>query len=417
MTDRSTGGRVGELTAHTLSDEFPHPRTFEFDGGIRRIFKRDAILVELTTTDGLVGYAPVGASSSAMREYFEGATQDDLTEVLNTVVADAVEGEPTEPIASVTETVSALDLPTAISSQAASAVDIALYDVAGKRHGASVASLLRDRLSVDGPPARRLPMYASGGMYMPAHEYLREARSLRDADFTAYKYRPGRGPEADRRTLETLVEGVGDEMDIMVDAHTWWKLGDRSYGSETVEDLVQHAADHGAYWVEEPVPPEAFDGYRRLAETTTAPLAGGENAESPAELIALEETGAVDYLQGDVRHHEGYTGCLRAMEHCQGTETTFVPHNFGTHLGLVANAHLVAASPAEPYLEYPAYETETHDGMYPYPLAAAILETELDLTDGALTLPDGPGLGVEVDRSVVEEYPHVPGPWTEFVYD
>lgn len=407
---------ISSVTAYGLSNQFSHPRKFDFEGGTRRIFKRDAILVEIEPTDGLVGYAPVGASSSAIREYFEDATQDNLTDVLNTIVAPEVEGESAEDPEEVTAIIADGNLPSFLRSQAASAVNVALYDLKGKRHGIPVYELLRDQLDVDGQPRTELPMYASGGMYMPPEQYLEEAESLRDAGFEAYKYRPGRGVDEDRRTFELLVDGVGDDMDLMVDAHTWWKMDDDSYTPDEVTGLVQQFADDGVYWVEEPVAPDDYDGYRRLAESTDAPLAGGENAESPEELAELAETGAIDYLQGDVRHHEGYTGCLDAVRHCRTADVTFVPHNFGTDLGLVANAHLVAATPETPYLECPAYETEAHAGMYPYELATDILSTPLDCSGGTLTLPDAPGLGVEVNIDVVDEYPYVEGPWTEFLY-
>jgi L-alanine-DL-glutamate epimerase-like enolase superfamily enzyme len=407
---------ISTATAYALSNRFSNSREFDFEGGTRRIFKRDAILVEVETTDGLVGYAPVGASSSAMREYFEDATQDNLTDVLNTIVAPEVEGKSTEDPEQVTGIVANGNLPSFLRSQAASAINIALYDLKGKRHGVPAYELLCDKLDIDGEPRTELPMYASGGMYMPPEQYLEEAKSLRDAGFKAYKYRPGRGIDEDIRTFELLVDGVGDDMDIMIDAHTWWKMENESYTPNEVCDIVRKFADGGVYWVEEPVAPDDYDGYRRLAESTDAPLAGGENAESADELIELAETGAIDYLQGDVRHHEGYTGCLDAVRYCQTTDVTFIPHNFGTDLGLVANAHLVAATPETPYLECPVYETAAHAGMYPYELSTDILSTSLDRIDGTLTLPDAPGLGVEVNLDVVDEYPYVEGPWTEFIY-
>jgi L-alanine-DL-glutamate epimerase-like enolase superfamily enzyme len=83
---------------------------------------------------------------------------------------------------------------------------------------------------------------------------------------------------------------------------------------------------------------------------------------------------------------------------------------------LVANAHLVAASPSHPLLEYPVFGDDV-GAMYPYPLATDILETELTIDNGCLALPNGPGLGVDVDETVIEEYDYIEGAWTEFIYD
>jgi L-alanine-DL-glutamate epimerase-like enolase superfamily enzyme len=124
----------------------------------------------------------------------------------------------------------------------------------------------------------------------------------------------------------------------------------------------------------------------------------------------------VRFLQGDVRHHRGFTGCWKAVEFCVGRDVTFVPHQFGTQLGLVANAHLTAAAPGAELLECPVFGTDTA-GMYPFRLAEEILEDDLAIADGHLTVPDGPGLGVEIDTDVLDRYPHVEGPWTEFHYE
>ncbi|GAA0237451.1 hypothetical protein GCM10009000_061160 [Halobacterium noricense] len=84
-------------------------------------------------------------------------------------------------------------------------------------------------------------------------------------------------------------------------------MGDQSYGKETVTLLVEHAAEHDVYWVEEPVDPDDYAGYRALSGNGVS-LAGGESEESAEGLLELGKTDAVDYLQGDVRHHGGFSG-------------------------------------------------------------------------------------------------------------
>ena len=261
-----------------------------------------------------------------------------------------------------------------------------------------------------------LPLYASAGMYMEPEGYAEQAAAIRERGFGGYKYRPGLGPDEDRRTLRLLRERVGNDMDLMVDAHTWWKLGERSYTFDEIVALLDDLTKHDPCWIEEPVEPGDHGAYARLSERTDVSLAGGESEESPEGLIALTEDGRVGFLQGDVRHHEGFTGTMRAVRHCAGRDVRFVPHNFGTTLGLVANAHLTAAAPETRLLEYPVFGDDVA-GMYPFPLAEAILDTDLDLADGTLDVPDDPGLGVEVNLDVVEEYPEIEGPWTEFEYD
>lgn len=413
---------IASLTAHALSSPIEPPDVRRFSGGRRRIRKRDVVLVRVETADGEVGYAPAGASSSAMREYFEGAAHDGFAAVLEEEIGPALAGEAIERPAALGERIRSMDsLPRLVRSQAIGAVEVAIYDLLGKRQGAPVHELLREEMAADGielddaGPPQELPLYASAGMYMEPEGYAEQAAALRDRGFMGYKFRPGGGPERDRRSLAAIRRAVGDGMAIMVDAHTWWKLGERSYPFERVVALVSSMAEDDPYWVEEPVPPGDHDAYRRLVERTDVSIAGGESEETPAGLRRLGDTG-VGFLQADVRHHEGYSGCRGIAAWCLEHDTRFVPHHFGTDLGLVANAHLVAAVPGAELLEYPVFGTGA-EAMYPFPLARDILATPVTIRDGRLRVPDGPGLGVEVNEAVIEDYPYIEGPWTEFVYD
>jgi len=282
-----------------------------------------------------------------------------------------------------------------------------------------VYELLAEEYGTD--PTTELDLYASAGMYMDPEGYVEQAEVIANLGLFGYKYRPGIGAADDRRTVESLSEALSS-CEVMLDCHTWWKLGE-SYGRETVRDLVAHADAHGAYWVEEPVEPDDREGYVDLAGTG-ASLAGGESEPTPESLVELAETGAVGFLQGDVRHHEGFTGCQEAVELCAGRkDIEFVPHNFGTWIGLAANAHLVAAAPDATLVEYPLFEgdplfdADPDPGMYPFDLAFDLIEGRPVVDDGVLAVPDDPGLGVDVDMDVVDEYPFVDGPWTEFRYD
>lgn len=412
--------RLTDVTGYALSSPIDPPQERQFHGGTRTLHKRDVVLVVVETADGLRGAATAGATSSAMREYFEGDSQGTFADVIDGAVADAVEGKRIEEPAEVHDLIKATDLPERLETQAISALDVACYDILGKEVGAPVYELLAEEYEDAPEPTTDLPLYASAGMYMEPEAFADQARLIEEAGFMGYKYRPGIGPEGDRRTIDLVSETL-EETEMMLDSHTWWKL-ERPYGEETVREIVSYADEMGAYWVEEPVAPDDREGYRRLAETG-ANLAGGESEESPEGLVELAETGAVSYLQGDVRHHRGFTGCRRAIEHCRRTEIEFVPHNFGTWLGLMANAHLVAAAPEVGLVEYPVFKDDPlvdasgDPGMYPFDLAFDLVEGEPPVEDGRLELTDEPGLGIEVDLDVVEEYPFREGAWTEFEYD
>jgi L-alanine-DL-glutamate epimerase-like enolase superfamily enzyme len=409
---------IAEVNGYALSSPIEPSQSRPFHGGTRRLHKRDVVLVIVETVDGRRGFATAGASSSAMREYFEGDSPGTFADVVEGAVADALVDETVEEIPDAHRLLRETSLPERLQTEAISAIDVALYDLRGKELGAPVFELLAEEHGSD--PTTELPLYASAGMYMQPEGYLEQAETLEESGFVGYKYRPGVGPAADRRTVDLLTDAL-ESCAVMLDTHTWWKLGE-SYGRETVRDLVAHAGDAGVYWVEEPVEPDDYEGYRALAGTGT-PLAGGESEESVEGLLALGETGAVSFLQGDVRHHAGFTGCWEAVEFCRHRPVEFVPHNFGTWLGLAANAHLVAAAPETGLLEYPVFEddpvldVDPDPGMYPFDLAFDIVDGTPAVDDGVLTVPDEPGLGVDVNPDVSDEYPFVDGPWTEFEYD
>jgi len=410
---------ITDVQGYALSSPIDPPQDRRFHGGTRRLLKRDVVLAVVETARGYRGVATAGASSSAMTEYFEGESQGTFADVLEGPVAEALEGETIDDITDAHDLIRAGEVPPGDVTEAISAVDVALYDIRGKAEGVPVYELLAEEYGSD--PTTELPLYASAGMYMEPEGYVEQAEVIEELGFFGYKYRPGIGADADRRTVELLADAL-TECEVMLDVHTWWKLGE-SYGRDTVRDLVAHAGEQDAYWVEEPVEPDDHEGYVDLAATGT-PLAGGESEETPEGLVELGETDAVDFLQGDVRHHEGFTGCRAAVEFCRGRDDIeFVPHNFGTWIGLAANAHLVAAAPESDLVEYPVFEAdpvldgEPDPGMYPFDLAFDLVEGEPAIEDGVLSVSDDPGLGIEVNLDVVEEYPFVEGPWTEFHYD
>lgn len=407
---------LASIEAVALSSPIDPPQLRDFAGGQRTIRKRDAVLLRIETRDGAIGYGPAGATSSAMREHFDDASQQRFARLVNQRVAPELEGTTITQPADITQPMARLKVPDSVHSEIQGAIDIALYDLWGKRQGAPIYELIGD-----GNVTRTLDLYASAGMYMDPMGYLDQARTLERCGFYGYKFRPGIGPAGDREIIDRLGNSLG-EMAIMVDAHTWWKSP--AYDYHTVETLVRSWAAE-TYWIEEPVSPEAYDQYLSLAETG-ARLAGGESEPSPDGLLNLAQTGAVRYLQGDVRHHGGYTGCLSVCAYCgEQPDIDFIPHHFGTYLGLIANAHLIAGASTRNLLEYPIFEHDPHlspivdsdPGMYPFPLAFDIIDTELHIDDGQLRVPDGPGLGVDVNEEVLDTYPFQPGAWTTFAYD
>lgn len=392
--------RIASVRSYLLSYPFAEPMELPFWGGRRTILKRDAMFIRVETDNGLVGYAPGPGSQRAHRE---------ISEIVAPFLAGRVLADPDA------LRIQFLKGPGADPRLAKTycCVEIALYDLVGKAQGVPVSELLGGRVR------ETIRLYGSAGMYMPPEAYAAEAAAVASLGFRAYKMRPAGGPGKDLETVRLMRGAVGPDFELMVDAHTWWRMGDRSYSLETIEQLASDMAAYDIAWLEEPLPPDDHAAYLALKEKDIVPLASGEHEPSEERYLDLILTEAVDYVQMDVCCQGGYAMGRRLMSEISRQGLKFAFHSWGTALEVMAAAHLGICWPeyVTEWLEYPCYSSPTRAGMYPFPLAAEILKDPLQLDRGNLVVPRTPGLGVTVDESVVERYPWIPGPWSYFRTD
>lgn len=392
--------KISSVRSHLLSYAFPEPIQLPFYGGERTILKRDAMVIRVETDNGLVGYAPGPGSERAQEA------------IANTVAPFLTDRVLADPDALRVQFLNATRNDRELG-KVYCCVEIALYDIVGKALGVPVSELIGGRVR------DRIRLYGSAGMYMSPEAYAAEAAAVAALGFKAYKMRPAAGPEEDMRAVRLMREAVGPDFDLMVDAHTWWRMGDRSYSLESVEQLALYMSDHEVAWLEEPIPPDDHAAYLALKEKDIVPLASGEHEPDEERYLDLILTGAVDYVQMDVCCQGGYTLGRRLMAEIARQELRFAFHSWGTGLEVMAAAHLGICWPESvtEWLEYPCYSSPGRAGMYPFPLAAEILKDPLELDTGDLIVPRAPGLGVTVDESVIERYPWIPGPWSLFRTD
>jgi len=392
--------KITSVRSYLLSYPFPEPVRLPFHGGERTLLKRDAMFIRVETDNGLVGYAPGPGSEAVQRAIKE-------------VVAPFLEGRAlADPDAL---RVLFMEGPGADPSLARvyCAVEIALYDLAGKAKGVPVSELLGGRVRDS------IRLYGSAGMYMTPEAYAAEAAAIAELGFRAYKMRPAGGPEQDLETVRLMRKAVGPDFDLMVDAHTWWRMGESNYSLAMIEQLASDMAAHNIAWLEEPLPPADHEGYLALKEKDLVPLAAGEHEPNEERYLDLILTQAVDYVQMDVCCQGGYSLGRRLFTEIARQGMRFAFHSWGTALEVVAAAHLGVCWPAlvVEWLEYPCYSSPGRAGMYPFPLAAEILTEPLEIERGDLIVPRAPGLGVTVDERVIERYPWIPGPWSLFRTD
>jgi len=384
--------RIAGVQAHLLSYPLPEPLKLTHFGGEHTIVKRDAMLIRVEADNGLVGYAPGEGTEQAKLDilqhivpFLEGREVSDP----DALRIHFLEGAGRDPVL----------------QHLYCAVEIALFDLLGKARDIPVSELLGGRMR------DRIRLYGSAGMYMAPEKYAEEALAISKLGFRAYKMRSGIGPEEDLATVRLMREAVGPDFDLMVDAHTWWRMGDRNYVQGTIDKLAEELGRHNIAWLEDPLPPADHEGYRRLKELDLLPVAAGVHVPDEPGYLDLILTDSVDYIQMDIVSQGGYPTARRIVPEIHRAGLKFAFRSWGTALDVIAAAHMGICWPDHvcEWLEYPCYSTPSRAGMYPFPLASEVLKDPLQLDNGDLIVPKGAGLGVEVDESVIERYPWIPG--------
>jgi L-alanine-DL-glutamate epimerase-like enolase superfamily enzyme len=386
--------KITEVQAFLMSYALPEPMRLPFWNGERTIVKRDAMLIRVKTDTGLIGYAPGPAHERAQKEIHE-------------VIRRFLLGKDPRRWAEI-KFVGELEI-----SKTYRAVEIALMDLAARYEGCALSEV------IGGRKRDRIKLYGSAGMYMSPEGYAREAEIIAEMGFSAYKMRPALGPEQDLKTVELMRQTVGPNVGLMIDAHSWWRMGDKSYSAETVTDLSREIAKFKPTWLEEPIPPDDHDAYRKLRAQKILPIATGEHEQEEKGFYDLIETGAADYIQMDVCCQGGFAMGQRVFAAVQKKNLRFAFHSWGTALEVLAAAHLGICWPANvvEWLEYPIYTKPGCPVMYPWPMAEEILRDPFEIDHGDLVVPKGPGLGIEIDERVIDKYPFIPGPWSFFRID
>jgi L-alanine-DL-glutamate epimerase-like enolase superfamily enzyme len=264
-----------------------------------------------------------------------------------------------------------------------SAIDMALWDLAGKAAGKPVADLLGGRRLDE------VPVYASEVMPETPNEVQRIAERAAAAGYTALKlgWGPlGRSLEGDVELIAAARDTLGPERSLMVD-------GGRAYTVKSALELLRHVEEQRLYWFEEALAPDDLHGYRRLADAAAVRIAAGEADSGIRPFRALVEQGHVDVLQPDVARCGGFTVARQIAELARELPVEVVPHCFSTGVLVAASLHFVAMLDRPTWSEFSVADS---------PLVNGILATPFELRDGKLRVPTGPGLGIELDDELVE---------------
>ncbi|THE64134.1 mandelate racemase/muconate lactonizing enzyme family protein [Salinadaptatus halalkaliphilus] len=299
---------------------------------------------------------------------------------------------------------------------AASGIEIALWDIAGKVLELPVYQLLggkfRDEVRIycdchageayavdDGSTE-----YAEADAYTP-QAYANEARRVVDMGFTALKFDldlemdndpdPFNGRltnaaiEHKREIVDAVREEIGDDIDLAFDCH--W-----DYSVESAKRLAYELEPYDLMWLEDLIPPENMDAQTEVTKATRTPVATGENRFRVHELSELLYDHGVDIATPDPTTVGGLAETMRIADRAEENYIPISPHNVCSPVGTMACVHLGAAIPNFDLLEYHALEVEWWDDL--------LARDEALIQDGYIDVPEEPGIGVELDEDVVEEH-------------
>jgi L-rhamnonate dehydratase len=274
-----------------------------------------------------------------------------------------------------------------VAIQALSAIDIALWDIAGKFYGQPVCVLLGARWR------EKVRAYAST-LFRPTPEAMKEAaRSYLDKGFTAVKFGWGvfgENPGTDVRLVEAARTALGDEHDLLVD--TGWFI-ERT--PKQAIQVVKSLQPFRPFFVEEILHPEDYDGYRTVAEAVDTLIACGEQEATEWGFRELIDRAKVDILQPDLTRCGGFTAARKIVHMAELANVLVIPHSWSSDLLTAASLHLNAFQRRAVFVEF-----NTSQG----PLSRKLARNPLSLVDGYLPVPSAPGLGIDVDEEVIDKY-------------
>lgn len=267
-----------------------------------------------------------------------------------------------------------------ITTFAISGVDIALWDLAGKCAGLPLYRLL------GGSSDSHVPAYASLVRYQQPEHVQAVAEQALQEGYSALKLH-----QVDVESLQTVRAVAGEDMPIMMDINCAWN-------PEEAMEMAQRFAPEEPYWLEEPLwPPEDFEGIARLANLSGIPIATGENACTVHQFRHMLDAGAATFIQPSVTKVGGITEWRKVAAVAETHNVTLAPHSPYFGAGLLATAHLVAATPRATWLEY----------LYVTP-EASVFGDFPTIQEGMFPVPQGPGLGLELDPDVLQKYRETP---------
>ena len=349
-----------------------------------RLIVRQTLVIKIYTDEGIVGIGEVDSCPSVVRATVDAPSGNSPISGLASVITDK---NPLE-IRQLNDLMyqSSFDYGRGgVVLHTIGGIDIALWDIAGKYYQQPVYRLL------GGPFQTRLPAYASTLFGSNGKETAEEGKKWVNKGFTSVKFgwHPmGQSEKLDLELVEGARRGIGDNCNLMIDAGCCWDTA-------TAIKRAQQFEDYNVFWLEEPLARDNLDGYRQITGVSRIPIAAGEGEAGRYAFRDLIERGGIHIVQIDLVRN-GITESMRVADLAEDRGLKVVNHHWTSDINLAASLHFLAARKSAFILEYCVAES---------PLRWEVTREKLGLdAEGYVHVPDGPGLGIELNEETMERY-------------
>ena len=350
---------------------------------------RNTLAVKVIADDGTYGWGETGTDAKGFAE-----------------IAQSIIGENPENFGSIWQSIVNTRYQgggyAGIASNVASAIDMALHDLVGKARGLPVYEIL------GGKVRDKICTYATGLFYTERDvndptwpDLLNEAQEHVESGFKAMKMKiGGLTVDEDVDRVHALRRRVGDDIRIAVDAN-------EAYDPGTAITVARRIADANVTWFEEPTSSRNLDDNLLITTKSPVPTAGGESASTRRDVARLLRGRIFDMIQPEIVNVGGISELKLCAQMSEAFNIQFIPHFFNTHISLAGILHVLAtiskAPPAgskEPFVNEPVTEFD----QTIHPVRSALTEPFFAQKDGYVTIPDTPGLGIEVNADALDRF-------------
>jgi galactonate dehydratase len=331
-----------------------------------------SVLIKITADDGTIGWG----------ETYGIVAPNAVTSIIDDVLGPVVVGRDPRDVVTIQEDLYDLMRVRGFFGgfyvDSIAGVDIAIWDLFGKLVGQPVVKLL------GGQRQTQIPAYVSGLPGKTLDDRLRVAKDFKARGFDAFKYHSAVSFDGIVEEMRVLREGLGSEVKLMVDLH--WK-----FTAQEAIQLIEQITPYRPYFVEAPCQPEDIEGQAHVGANIKVPLALGEEWRTVYEYRLRMERRSMSIIQPEM----GHIGVSQFMQICRMANAfhmKVIPHaSIGIGIFQAASLHATAALPNSPMHEY---QHSIFDRNLQY------VNTAMTCTNGAFTMPEGPGLGIEPNDTV-----------------